>query len=85
MWYPVKGEPWSPHEHYSANCDWIPLKLAAGSGSGSGSGLGSTKAVDVLALLSILVALAALGTTLVLGWWVKRNGPRVGFQEVPNL
>lgn len=81
VWYPVNGQPWSPYEHYSANCEWIPLKISAA----SGSGMTSSKVEDVLSVVSIFVALVALSITLLLGWWVKTNSQRVGFHEVPNL
>ncbi|CAM6113121.1 unnamed protein product [Calypogeia fissa] len=81
VWYPVSGKAWSPFEHYSANCEWIPLKISVA----SGSIMTSSKVEDILSIVSIFVALTALGITLVLGWWVKTHSPRVGFQEVPNL
>ncbi|KAL3689205.1 hypothetical protein R1sor_015514 [Riccia sorocarpa] len=81
LWYPVGNVPWSPHEHYSANCDWIPLKILSAAGPSSHT---FTKVVDTLSILAVVLALAALGTTFAVGWWLKTN-PHATFTSINPL
>ncbi|KAG6556314.1 hypothetical protein Mapa_002256 [Marchantia paleacea] len=81
LWYPVGNVPWSAHEHYSANCDWIPLKILSAAGTGSET---ISRVVDTLSILALFLALAALGTSFVVGWWVKTN-PHATFTSINPL
>ncbi|XP_068642360.1 uncharacterized protein [Aristolochia californica] len=55
FWYSMDGKSWSAFQHYSINCDWIPLDISSPS-SASGSSWNATLAFTLLLTLLKTVA-----------------------------
>ncbi|ONK63586.1 uncharacterized protein A4U43_C07F16780 [Asparagus officinalis] len=72
FWYPLDGKPWSGSQHYSANCDWMPLDIASPSG-GSSYSVGSKSSWDAATAFALLLSVVAFCVSVFVGYWVSRT------------
>ncbi|GJP52369.1 hypothetical protein CLOM_g11491 [Closterium sp. NIES-68] len=90
VWYPLDGTPWHGSQHFLASCDWLHLHLLPAPAPAAGwqaaqaeqGGVSSTAAA-ALSGLSLLLALAAVFVSIVVGWWVRANARQ--FQPMDGL
>ncbi|CAN6469029.1 unnamed protein product [Victoria cruziana] len=83
FWYPVDGKPWSGVQHYSANCDWIPLDITRPSTSSSTS-LSSGHSEDALSIFTMLLSVAAFCVSVFIAYWIKRS-KAIPFTPIDHL
>ncbi|KAH9290372.1 hypothetical protein KI387_034489, partial [Taxus chinensis] len=62
FWYPINGNPWIGSGHYSVNCDWVTLEITPA--EKEGHRLFSTKLLNPLNVISLILSLAAFGVSL---------------------
>ncbi len=82
FWYPVNGNPWTKSSHYSVSCDWAPLEII--SAEKESHVVSSTRGVDTLNAISLVLSLLAFVVSVFVGWWV-RKGKSMTFTPIDHL
>eukprot|EP00268_Persea_americana_P040562 TRINITY_DN4030_c0_g1_i1.p1 TRINITY_DN4030_c0_g1~~TRINITY_DN4030_c0_g1_i1.p1 ORF type:complete len:105 (+),score=19.32 TRINITY_DN4030_c0_g1_i1:1325-1639(+) len=72
FWFPVEGNPWSGSEHYSINCDWMPLDIISPSTTSSMK-LTSSRPWDAASAFSLLLSVVSFSLSVFVGYWVSRS------------
>lgn len=70
FWYPVDGNPWHGAQHYSINCEWLPLDIVESSGILSRPD--SRSSWDYTTAFSLLLSVISLCVSVFVGYWVSR-------------
>ncbi|XP_068663476.1 uncharacterized protein [Aristolochia californica] len=78
FWYPMDGKSWSGFQHYSINCDWIPLDISSPS-SASGSSWNAALA------FALLLSVVSLCVSVFVGYWSSRTSKAVPFTPLDHL
>ncbi|KAJ7295588.1 hypothetical protein O6H91_01G029900 [Diphasiastrum complanatum] len=82
FWYPFNNMPWSPSQHYSVNCDWVPLEVVPASVKSS-TGF-SSQVVFSMSSFALVLALAALLTSVTIFFWVRTSN-KLRFASIDTL
>lgn len=83
FWYPLEGNPWSGSQHYSINCDWVPLDIVSPS-STSGMKATSRSSWDAASAFSLLLSVVSFCVSVFVGYWVSRS-KSVPFTPIDHL
>eukprot|EP00250_Pteridium_aquilinum_P034121 c7097_g1_i1 orf=498-1595(-) len=78
LWYPRNQVPWVGYEHYTANCDWIPLDVRP---SADFTKLGQNKSLSIMSIFTLLFSLGALSTSVIV-CWQTRSRKLMPFQAI---
>ncbi|KAH7365855.1 hypothetical protein KP509_18G049400 [Ceratopteris richardii] len=78
LWFPVNHVPWAGYQHYTANCDWIPLDVKSSLESPKLEKVSSSNVMGVITFLFSLGALIASATIC----WKMRSKRLPPFQAL---
>ncbi|KAG9457829.1 hypothetical protein H6P81_002337 [Aristolochia fimbriata] len=78
FWYPVDGKPWSGFQHYSINCDWIPLDIFSPPSPSGGSW-------NAALAFTLLLSVTSLCVSVFVGYWSTRTNKAVAFTPIDHL
>uniref|UniRef100_A0A0D6R9N7 Cytochrome c-552/DMSO reductase-like haem-binding domain-containing protein n=1 Tax=Araucaria cunninghamii TaxID=56994 RepID=A0A0D6R9N7_ARACU len=80
FWYPVNENPWTGSSHYSVSCDWVTLEILPA----EKDALSTTRAVNPLNVISLVLSLAAFCMSLFIVWSF-RKGKAMPFTPIDHL
>lgn len=75
LWFPMNHVPWVGYQHYTANCDWIPLDVQPS------SKLNQSNPSNVMGIVTLLFSLGAFIASATVCWWT-RSRRLVPFQAI---
>ncbi|XP_077218400.1 heme binding protein [Tasmannia lanceolata] len=83
FWYPVDGKLWSGSQHYSVNCDWLPLEISLPSSS-SITKVSSRSSWDATSAFSLLLSVISFCMSVFVGYWVSKT-KSIPFTPIDHL
>lgn len=84
FWYPIDGKLWSGSQHYSANCDWMPLDIALPSSTSYRASSSKSSSWDAATAFALLLSVVAFCVSFFVGYWVSKT-KSVPFTPIDRL
>lgn len=83
FWYPVEGNPWRGSQHYSINCEWVPLDIVSPSNTYA-TKVRSGNPWDAANAFSLLLSVVAFCISVFVGYRVSK-AKAIPFTPIDHL